>query len=99
MKIVIDVPKEQYEYLAKIANAGEEPLGYWERVVMRGTPLPKGHGRLIDADATIEIQSGTHFEVIVGKAKIEKRSIDELIKASNSEVPTIIPADGEEENK
>ena len=51
MKIVIDIPDVQYEYLAKIAIAGEEPLGYFERVIMRGTPLPKGHGRLIDADA------------------------------------------------
>ena len=51
MQIVIDIPDEQYEYLAKIVAAGEEPLGYFERVIMRGTQLPKGHGRLIDADA------------------------------------------------
>lgn len=51
MKIVIEIPDVQYEYLAKIANAGKEPLGYFERVIMWGTPLPKGHGRLIDADA------------------------------------------------
>ena len=40
--------------MAKIANAGKEPLGYFERVIMWGTPLPKGHGRLIDADALTE---------------------------------------------
>jgi len=51
MQIVIDIPKEQYEYLSTIADAGQEPLGYFERVIMHGTPLPKGHGRLIDADA------------------------------------------------
>lgn len=39
MKIVIEIPEKQYENLAKIANVGKEPLGYWERVVMRGTPL------------------------------------------------------------
>lgn len=54
MKIVIDIPESQYEYLSKIANAGHEPLGYFERVIMRGTPLPKGHGRLIDADSLIK---------------------------------------------
>ena len=39
MKLIIDIPEKQYEYLAKIADAGEEPLGYFERVIMRGTPL------------------------------------------------------------
>lgn len=39
MKLIIDIPKKQYEYLAKIANVGEEPLGYFERVIMLGTPL------------------------------------------------------------
>ena len=51
MEIVIDIPKTQYEYLTKIAIAGKEPLGYFERVIMRGIPLPEHHGRLIDADA------------------------------------------------
>ena len=51
MEIVIKIPDVQYENMAKIANAGKEPLGYFERVIMCGTPLPKGHGRLIDADA------------------------------------------------
>lgn len=50
MQIVIDIPEKQYEYLSKIADAGQEPLGYFERVIMRGTPLPKGHGRLGDLD-------------------------------------------------
>jgi len=50
MKIVIDIPDTQYEYLAKIATVGEEPLGYFERVIMRDTPLPKRHGRLGDLD-------------------------------------------------
>ena len=48
MQVVIDIPEEQYEYLSKIANAGQEPLGYFERVIMRGIPLPKGHGWLVD---------------------------------------------------
>ena len=38
MNIVIEIPEKQYENLAKIASEGEEPLGYCERVVMRGTP-------------------------------------------------------------
>ena len=50
MKIVIDIPEEVYnrckEYRLQCGEA--EVL---ESAVARGTPLPKGHGRLIDADA------------------------------------------------
>ena len=49
MQIVIDVPTSTYESIKKTINSGD-PLGYFERVIVRGTPLPKGHGRLIDAD-------------------------------------------------
>ena len=96
MELIIKIPQWVYESVKDgTFDAKRSPYDL-EYVLKYGKPLPKGHGRLIDADATIEIQSGTHFEVIVGKAKIEKRSIDEIIKASNSEVPTIIEANKEE---
>ena len=41
MKVIIDIPEKQYKYLAKIADVGEEPLGYFERVIMLGMPLDK----------------------------------------------------------
>ena len=44
MEIVINVPEEDYEYL-KSHNEG----GLYNAVI-HGTPLPNGHGRLIDAD-------------------------------------------------
>ena len=73
MKIVIDIPKTQYECLAKIAIAGKEPLGYFERVIMRGIPLPEHHGRLIDADALI-ISLGSSDEDIYCKCVIEEEA-------------------------
>ena len=54
MQIVIEVPNVTFERLAKIANDGKEPLGFWERTALNGSPLPKGHGRLIDADKCID---------------------------------------------
>ena len=39
MKIIIDIPEETYKCIAKIADAEKEPLGYFERVIMRGVPL------------------------------------------------------------
>ena len=45
MQIVIDIPKEEYERLAYI------DILKLRTYIENGTPLPKGHGRLIDADA------------------------------------------------
>lgn len=56
MQIVIDIPEELKN---KIDNANEDNyktyLWWFETTlycaIKNGTPLPKGHGRLIDADA------------------------------------------------
>ena len=45
MKIVIDIDKEEYEMVK--AHPGCFNFSY---AIINGTPLPKGHGRLIDAD-------------------------------------------------
>ena len=50
MQIVIDIPKKAYELLQ---NDGVDWLGaeHILDAVANGTPLPKGHGRLIDSDS------------------------------------------------
>lgn len=65
MKIVIDIPDGCYEEL----NNGQFPIQDAYRLVAwikEGTPLPKGHGRLIDADDIISkicgSSCGCHFE-------------------------------------
>lgn len=48
MQIVIDIPEALYEALL---SEYEEPYSrMFSDVVKNGTPLPKGHGRLIDGD-------------------------------------------------
>lgn len=49
MQIVIDIKKREWEYLNKLVENGDQ-LGHYERLLVNGTPLPKGHGKLIDAD-------------------------------------------------
>ena len=44
MQIVIDISEEDYEYLKTHNKHGLYSS------ILNGTPLPKGHGRLIDAD-------------------------------------------------
>ena len=47
MKLVIDIHKKDYQ---SILNSGQVPYGV-VCAIMNGTPLPKGHGDLVDRDA------------------------------------------------
>ena len=46
MQIVIDIPDDDY---IKVQD-GRASVNMMRKVIRNGTPLPKGHGRLIDAD-------------------------------------------------
>ena len=53
MQIVIDISEKQYEIikeLVKKQNSVCPEADSAEKIILKGTPLPKGHGRLIDAD-------------------------------------------------
>lgn len=48
MRLVIDIPEKLWE---RVNRVPETYLIKPEKIIKHGTPLPKGHGRLIDADA------------------------------------------------
>lgn len=48
IELVVKIPEEEYEMIVNSEDCGLHTL---TRAVARGTILPKGHGRLIDADA------------------------------------------------
>ena len=50
MKLLIDIPEHIYEH-AKEGSEDSRDEGEAMRAIANGSPLPKGHGRLIDADA------------------------------------------------
>lgn len=50
MKLIIDIPKERLDSI-KHFGIKQNEVSMLERALISGTPLPKGHGRLIDADA------------------------------------------------
>lgn len=52
MHIVIDISEELYKNVIEHTKMGYVGSDVWIAVA-NGTPLPKGHGRLIDADAYI----------------------------------------------
>lgn len=48
MQIVIKIPEKMYDD-CKVRNTGHYSLYDFSSLIANGTPLPKGHGRLIDA--------------------------------------------------
>jgi len=51
MKVLIEIDDKDY---ADIMSDSERNLNHYERLIKKGVPLPKGHGRLIDADALVK---------------------------------------------
>lgn len=88
MQIIIDVPEGEYEELTQIGES-TIPLGLllnFRKYIRNGTVLPKGHGRLIDAD-TVKKQMIPLMSFSVQKW-ISEVDLDVY-------VPTIIEADKE----
>lgn len=93
-ELVIKIPEEEYRWIMKSDKtvfadvASKECMLYAIKV---GTPLPKGHGRLIDADELKRIIQGNDVLYMTG---FDVRICD--INAT----PTIIEADkGESEEE
>lgn len=80
MHIVIDIPKSLYANLAKIEHGTAAAKRILD-CVKNGTPLPKGHGRLIDIDTAYDDFAQNDYD------------LEETIEYA----PTIIKADEEGE--
>ena len=86
IQIVIDIPDKLHRQI--ITNTyceNESDFDFLSNYIRRGTPLPKGHGRLIDED-TLKEKSffATAFTEVVDVLDID-------------DSPTIIEADKESE--
>lgn len=95
MKVVIDIPEEAYKLLN---NEGVDWLGaeHILNAVANGTPLPKGHGRLIDSD---ELSNR-----LLERWEIADKNMEKLVSNVMADIvcpivigtPTIIEAESEE---
>ena len=86
MKVVIDIPEEAYDFLKLHENNIRANAKYIielkaDIAILDGKPLPKGHGRLIDAD-------------VYREEMLNSREFD-FFKRLDMQ-PTIIEADKEE---
>ena len=85
IEVVINISKHEWEYLNKLIENGDQ-LGHYERLLVNGTPLPKGHGRLIDADRLMKAKR-MWYRLKNGDVACPKIDIENA--------PTIIEADRE----
>ena len=92
MQLIIDIPEEVYKASQIIDATYDDVIQIPLECIANGTPfpLPKGHGRLIDADRLkthfIGTELGTDLEV--------------YLKSTIMDAPTIIEADkAESEDK
>lgn len=87
IEVVINITKHEWEYLNKLVENGDQ-LGHHERLLVNGTPLPKGHGNLKDEDEIYELLNS-----INGTAELDK-AFEAVEQAT-----TFIKADKEDENE
>ena len=104
MQLVIEIDKDYYEIIKHEVEHGHDFKPY--NLIANGIPLPKGHGRLIDADELKQTLQNHHDFFIFAYGSINKfRQLASLsdkvrtdeINTSIAEVlnaPTIIEADG-----
>ena len=81
MQIVIDIPSEMYDWYDNGFPEEDDAERLWQ-IVKNGTPLPKGHGRLVDIS-----------EVLIKLMQFYDG--DKTIGQCLDEVNTIIERDGE----
>lgn len=83
MKIVIDIPEEEYNtgQLVHYFGCYNDKL---DKVIYDGTPLPKGHGDLVDRDRVIDLLNEQEYNYYTELDKV----VDTVYEA-----PVIIEAD------
>lgn len=99
MQIVIDIPDRIYKRQGYLNIIDSDIL---RNALKNGTPLPKGHGRLIDADELKKVYD-ERITYLYTLNKKDNPSREAKICATNwcvntiDELPTIIEADKESE--
>lgn len=91
MQIVIDIPEDYYNVIKAIHDrqCDADML-----IIKSGTPLPKGHGRLIDADAFLKDNDDYTGWILCPDAwGGENGYLEDLV----ADAPTIVEADKEVE--
>ena len=104
MKLVIEIDDVRYKDIQRIASVQLENYHFKtaEQIIANGTPLPKGHGRLVD-EQNISDYVHSHIQEIntgYGDLNSHTNRILRMIESYIDNAPTIIEADkAESEDK
>ena len=91
IELVVTIPEEDYLTFSELSEKEKiNDLSYYERVIANGTPLPKGHGDLKDAEKL-------KHAFITWSTAVRGVFTDVDIASIIYNSPTIIEADGEVE--
>lgn len=93
MQIVIDIPSNMYDWFNNGFPDEDDAEKLWQ-IVKNGVSLPKGHGRLVDADALIEKMEEREEKLKDDRSMWETASVE---TALDMFAPTIIEVDKENE--
>ena len=93
MKIVIDIDEKDYEDILNGETKASSLNWSTFNAIRDGTPLPKGHGRLIDAD--VDIKGLREMKVVDEKDKQSVRFATIVLVNA----PTVIEADDESDSE
>ena len=109
-KIIITIPKEKYLHILELehGNTDYAITRMLYHAVKHGTPLPKGHGRLIDADAFIDGLRDASKRQRYNECLIDENlTVDDVFQAvieslenkglASGDAPVIVEADKDEE--
>lgn len=88
MKVVIDIPEEVKNRLC-FGVTYKSDIQTIVEALQNGTPLPKGHGKLIDVD---EVKRQYPLEI----DGLDLRNNNQCLHTAMDDTPTIIPADKED---
>lgn len=101
MQIVINIPDEVYEAINYAALYGRE-RNYGYLAIANGAVLPKGHGRLIDADKLKKYFQESMADMAplfkTQKYKALAEMVTKGICKDIDEAPVVVEADNEEQN-
>ena len=94
MQIVIDIPKDYYKECVDVVKNEKDDF-YITKWIANGTPLPKGHGRLVDADELcMGLVECWHTADANAQAVIKDVIADVVIPITVG-LPTVLEADKE----
>lgn len=99
MQILIDIPEVYFEALKKTdeivsgQRSGKTLMSVIYNAVANGTPLPKGHGKIIDYGYVVDA-----IDDWVNAEEYRYTNATDYLRKRVANTPTIIEADKESEN-